>query len=457
VENAPPFGLKDKVGYALGDFGCNMSFALISSFMYLFYTQYIGIPIAAWSVVILIVKIWDAIDDPIMGGLMDSVKLKGGKFKPWIKIGSIGLFVAGALVFLPVPNAPAGLKIFVCIASYLVWDFFYSLVNVPYGAFNAAITPDSHGKAMLSTFRSVGASVGGMVSVLLPIFVFNDDNELLGGRLFWIALVMGVFALLSFYGFLKLTNERVEVPVGEQKFNYLRILKDFGKNRAALGITAASLFRGIFFTTAITMPIVFQSYFHQAKLLAAANIVTGTLATALLPFMGKIVRRFGKKAASGVPLIFSAVTALVMIFVPMPPGAGWGPWVYIAGMTLIQFGGGVFGFVCWAMVSDAVDYQYLKTGRRDEGSIYAIYSLFRKVSQGVSASLIPVILVWAGYEQSRGVNQLPTAAENIKDVSFIIIVIGAVLAAVSLLFLYNLGKKEELEISAKINSYRKTG
>ena len=88
-----PFGMRDRVGYALGDFGCNLSFSLISAFMLDFYTQYMGIPGAIWSVIIIVTKVWDGVNDPIMGGIMDSVRIgkSGSKFKPWMSIAAVGL------------------------------------------------------------------------------------------------------------------------------------------------------------------------------------------------------------------------------------------------------------------------------------------------------------------------------------------------------------------------------
>jgi|AGTN01.1.fsa_nt_gi sugar (Glycoside-Pentoside-Hexuronide) transporter len=451
IMQKPPFGVKDKFGYALGDFGCNLSFSLISAFMFLFYTQYIGISYAAWSIIIIGIKIWDAINDPIMGGLMDSVKLKGGKFKPWIKIGSFGLIVGGAIVFLPIPHAPQTIKIIVCVFTYLFWDVCYTILNVPYGAFNAAITADPAGRASLSTWRSVGAGIGGLVSMLLPVLVYDKDNNLLGGRFIWIGLVMGVFAFFSFYGLLKMTNERVEVPREEKKFNYFKAIKGFFTNRAALGVSLASFALIVFFlSNAITMPLVFQSYFKNAPLLSAANILIYLPLAATVPFVGRIVRKFGKKISAGVPFIFSSVLALVMIFVPMRPDTSWGPWVYIIGMMLIQFGGGIFQLVCWAMVADCIDYQYMRTGERDEGSVYAIYSLFRKIAQGVCASLIPLTMVWAGYDEDKKVDQLPKVAENMKNVSFLLILIGSIIMALSVLLVYNLGRKEVEEISKNL-------
>jgi GPH family glycoside/pentoside/hexuronide:cation symporter len=115
-----PFGMKDKLAYAAGDFGCNMSFALSGTYLMVFWTEFMGFSnnpdpvqasvetLAIWSIIILLVKIWDAINDPIIGGLIDKIQPKPGqsKFKPWIFWGSIALMFGGAVCFIPIPTAP---------------------------------------------------------------------------------------------------------------------------------------------------------------------------------------------------------------------------------------------------------------------------------------------------------------------------------------------------------------
>ena len=121
VNRQRPFGAKDKWSYAMGDLGCNMSFAL-NSYLMLFYTQYIGLDLGTWGIIILLLKIWDAINDPIMGALMDALKPgKRGKFKTYIYYGSFVLLFSGALCFLPIPSAPYPIKVLVCVVGYLIW------------------------------------------------------------------------------------------------------------------------------------------------------------------------------------------------------------------------------------------------------------------------------------------------------------------------------------------------
>lgn len=185
-----PFGMRDKIGYALGDFGCQMSFALITAYLADFYTQYIGLTEATWAIIIIFLKIWDAVNDPIMGGIMDSRRISAkSKYKPWIRIGSFGLIVSGALAFLPIPHASYAMRVIVCVVTYLAWDIFYTLVNVPYGTLNSAISADPNERTQLSTYRSIGAGAGGLVTLLLPFLymrtILSSGSALSGSGLSW--------------------------------------------------------------------------------------------------------------------------------------------------------------------------------------------------------------------------------------------------------------------------------
>ena len=455
-KDVPPFGIRDKIGYAMGDLGCNLSFSLISAFMLDFYTQYIGIPAAIWSVIIIFTKVWDGVNDPIMGGIMDSVKIgkSGSKFKPWMSIAAIGLTVTGALVFLPVPDAALWLKVTLCVATYLLWDFCYTLMNVPYGSLSAAITADPLERTSLSTWRSVGAAGGGAIAMLLPLFLYNDSQELKGDMLVWVALVLGAAAFVAYMLCIKLTNERVTVPAEKKvRMNYLRTLKGFITNRPLLALCLASFASIVFFMSATqTAKWIFQIYFKNTDMITAATVISYLPMVFFIPFTSKIVRRFGKKMSVGMPFALSIAASVVMLSIPIPDNTG-GMIVYIAGLMLIQTGGGMFNLITWAMVNDCIDYQQLKTGVREEGSVYAMYSLFRKISQGVSLSLPLLCMQAVGYDpQAEPIgDQAPGVPEAMVKMSIVLMLIGAVIMFVSFVFIYNLGKKEVAAMQKKLN------
>lgn len=451
-----PFGIRDKIGYALGDLGCNLSFSLISAFMLDFYTQYIGIPGAIWSVIIIVTKVWDGVNDPIMGGIMDSVRIgrSGSKFKPWMSIAAIGLTVTGALVFLPVPNAALWLKVTLCIVTYLLWDICYTLMNVPYGSLSAAITADPLERTSLSTWRSIGAAIGGGISMLLPLLLYDDNQNLNGDILIWVALAMGAVALAVYILCIKMTTERVVVPPERrEKINYLKTLKGFITNRPLLALCLASFASIVFFLSSTqTAKWLFQIHFHNTDMISVATIISYLPMVFFIPFTSKLVAKFGKKYSVGMPFALSIVAAVVMLCIPIP-GNQTGMIIYIVGLMLIQTGGGMFNLITWAMVNDCIDYQQLKTGMREEGSVYAMYSLFRKIAQGVSLSLPLLCMQAVGYNPQADPigNQDPGVPEAMVKMSIGLMLIGAVIMFVSFMLIYNLGKKEVADMQAKLN------
>ena len=451
-KNLPAFGMRDKIGYALGDFGCNMSISLISSFMIPFYTQYIGLTEGTWAVIILLLKIWDAINDPIMGSILDNVRIGESKFKPWINYGSYGLIFTGALFFMPIPNAAYWVKVAVCLGTYMLWDFCYTVVNVPYGALSSAMTVVPQQRQSLSTFRSIGAGVGGSISIMLPLLVYGDDNNLIGNRFIVIGSVMGIMALFSFKAMLRMTTERVETPPPERekKVDYMKTIRGFFTNRPLFGLSLSAVASISLFSTSYSNQLVFQCYFQNTDLLAIISFIGLPISILGMLAVGPAVKRFGKKMSAGVPFLFSIAVLIIMLFIPFDPAKPSSPWLWVVFSALFQIGGGVFALTNWAMISDCIDYQYMKTGVREEGSVYAMYSLFRKIAQGFNASLVPVIMTKVGYIARLESLQNPGVPERIKTMAILLPLIGAAFIAFALLFVYNLGKKQIDEMNTAL-------
>ena len=186
------FGITDCISYAMADIGCNMSFALKNT-LAVFWTQYMGLELW-YSLLLVIVNIWDAINDPLIGTVIDSDrhKYKRNKFLAYIRFGSIGLIFSGAVCFIPVPNAPIWVKILIFVSGYIIWDAFYTITNVPYGALLSLISKKSEDRASLSAWRSVGSMIGNMLPMtVLPFIIYDKQNDLIGERVFWAALIMG--------------------------------------------------------------------------------------------------------------------------------------------------------------------------------------------------------------------------------------------------------------------------
>ena len=248
-------------------------------------------------------QVWDAINDPLIGSMIDADKrqYKRNKFLQYIWFGSIGLIVGGACCFLPFPNAPVWAKFIIFIAGYVVWDAFYTVANVPYGSLLGLISSDPGDRASLSAFRSIGSLVGNMAPmVILPMIIYDANNQLIGERVFFAALLMGFLGFLCFQFMIKKTVIRVEtdVTVSEEapKFNVLKAMANFLKNRPAVGATLAAM--GMFLgqqgaATAVT--VMFQSYFKNAQISGLVSMFAMIPILLFTPLARKMVNKYGKK------------------------------------------------------------------------------------------------------------------------------------------------------------------
>ena len=428
-------------------------------------------------ILLLIVQIWDAINDPMIGSMIDADRrqYKRGKFKQYIFIGSCGLLVAGAAVFLPFPKAPVVLKATLFILGYIIWDAAYTVANVPYGSMLSLVTEDPGERAQLSTWRSVGSMVGNMLpTIILPMLIwekqFNADgtpliNEetgvqvelLLGDRVFWVALLMGVLGFIAFQFMLKNITIRIDessVKAGEEgaKFNVFSAFGNFLKNRPAVGATLAAM--GMFLgmnaaTTAVT--IMFATYFGMASLSGIVQMVGFLPMFLFMPFIKKIVNRFGKKEASVAGTVASLIGGLVMLVFPLIPNKNLSMIVYLVGLVIFGLGMGVYTCVSWALMADAIDYNEWKTGKREEGTVYSLHSFFRKLAQGVGPSVVLLIMGALGYVSDLGTGgQSAATSYNMCWLVAGLYVFSAIMQFVGLALIYNLDKKTMSQMNEEL-------
>ena len=491
------FGMRDKLAYAAGDLGCNMSFALKGT-VQTFWLVYMMLETGLLSILLLLVQIWDAVNDPLIGSLIDNDKrkYKMGKFKTYILIGACGLLIAGAAVFLPFPNASVVVKAILFVLGYIVWDACYTVANVPYGSMLSLISEDAGERAELSTWRSIGSMFGNILPmVLLPTLIwqkvkydgttsFLDKIEipegftkeqfltnpktgkayeigeailspatgeevqvLLGERVFFAALIMGVIGFIAFMFMIKTTTIRADenaVKTNEnEKINIIKSFGKFMKNRPAVGATLAAM--GMFLgmqsaTTANT--IMFATYFGNAGMTGVVQAIGFVPMLIFLPFIKKLVNKFGKKEASVYGTIVSLVGSVIMFIFPTLENRDAGLVVYLVGLVFFGIGLGVYTCVSWAMMGDAIDYNEWKFGTREEGTVYSLHSFFRKLAQGVGPSAVIYIMGILGYKSELGtIGQSAETAMNMCWLVAGLYALSAVLQFVGIAFIYNLDKK----------------
>ena len=458
------FGIRDSIAYAAGDLGCNMSFALKGT-MAIFWTQFMRMDSLLYAGLLILVQIWDAINDPLIGSIIDNDKrtnYKRGKFLAYVWLGSIGLLVAGAMCFIPwVKDSTDIIKGIVFVAGYILWDAFYTIANVPYGSLLSLISKDPADRASLSAWRSVGSMVGNMVPmVLLPMLIYDTNNNILGERVFLVALLMGVFGFLCFQFMIRNTTVRVGDNVKcneeQEKFNVIKAMGNFLKNRPAVGATVAAM--GMFIgmqgaATAVT--VMFQSYFKNVQLSGIVQMFAMIPIVAFTPLARKMVVKFGKKELSVVGALCSVVACAIMLVAPITPD-GTGLLLYIVCQLVNSLGMGIYSTVSWSMMGDAIDYNEWKFGVREEGTVYSLHSFFRKLAQGVGPSLALVIMVALGYSEINAGNQLFSVALNMRYLVAGLFLFSAVMQFVGLALIYNLDKKKLEQMNNELAARKAT-
>ncbi len=423
------FGIRDSVAYAAGDLGCNMSFALKGT-MALFWTQVMGMGLW-YSLLLIIVQVWDAINDPLIGSVIDADrrKYKRNKFLAYIWFGSIGLIVGGALCFLPFPQAPVWAKFIIFIAGYVIWDAFYTIANVPYGSLLSIISKDPADRASLSAWRSIGSMVGNMLPmVILPFIIYDSNSNLVGWRVFLAALIMGVLGFICFQFMIRNTEIRVETEIivneDQPKFNVFKAMSNFVRNRPAMGATLAAM--GMFIgmqgaTTAVS--VVFQRYYADVVVLGMPAVKLSGIVqlfamipiVCFTPLARKMVVKYGKKELSVIGAVCSIIGG-VGLFIITPDNAIFDLILYIACQLVYSLGLGIYSTVSWAMMGDAIDYNEWKTGKREEGVVYSLHSFFRKLAQGLGPAIALFIMAGLGYENNARY-VLDSAGNQILDAS----------------------------------------
>jgi len=446
------FGIRDCLAYAAGDLGCNMSFALKGT-MSIFWTQFMGMDLW-YALLLIVVQVWDAINDPLIGSLIDADKrkYKRNKFLTYIWAGSIGLIVGGACCFLPFPGAPVWAKAIIFIAGYVVWDAFYTVANVPYGSLLSLISNDVKDRASLSAWRSIGSIFGNMLPmVILPFIIYDKDNNLIGERVFIAALIMGVLGFLCFQFMIRNTEVRVEqdITLNEEtpKFNVFKAVGNFMKNRPAIGATVAAM--GMFIgmqgaTTAVT--VIFQSYFKNVQISGIVQLFAMIPIVVFTPLARNMVAKFGKKELATFGSV-CAIAAGLGLFIILPNNTGLDLVIYILCQLVFSLGMGIYSTVSWAMMGDAIDYNEWKTGTREEGTVYSLHSFFRKLAQGVGPALILVVMVALGYVGENEGNQVWEVAVRMRYLVAGTYLFSGVMQYVGLGLIYNLDKKKLAEMN----------
>ena len=450
INKGRPFGFRDKLGYLFGDFGNDFTFILSSSFLLKFYTDVMGI--APWIVglVITFARFVDGFTDVTMGRIADRSRVtEAGKFKPWIRRMAAPVAIASFLIYQSAfAGAATWFKITWLVVTYILWgSIFYTSINIPYGSMASTISREPEDRQSLSTFRTMGSTLAGVVvGAGVPLIAYDTRivdgvsiAEMNGSRFTLIAGIFSILAVVAYLGCYYLTTERVIPEHRPEEQNGIgRLIVESLKNRAIVSIIVASILMLLSqFTLQQMANYVFPDYYANTTAQSASTIAMmfGMIVAAALA--RPLAERFGKAEISVMSNVVAAVVCLVLFFV-RPSNV----WVYVGVNVFSWLGLGVFAMVSWALITDVIDYSELRNGIREDGSIYALYSFARKMGQAAAAGLTGLFLTLIGYEKIEGAPLTEGVKAGIFNVSTVVPAIGFFLLAAVLWFWYPLHKKQ---------------
>lgn len=461
---------KDYLGYAMVDAAGCLVFALVTTLLQKFYTDIFHLSPLFIMFMFVIARIWDGINDPIMGRIADTVKPgRFGRYRKWILIAALPLAISAVLMFLKLPGIGEEGHGFItslyATVTYIFFGMAYTVLQIPYGSLASVVTTDAHERSQLSVWRSIGAAAGSIPVLLIASFAYADrldaaGNKVIGengkvitdmqyGPVIAGVVIMAVCSFIMLIVAFFLNKERVKTkPQAKQPGAAKKAIALLFKNRAFVVITMVSmlLLAGQMFTQSF-YTYLFNDYFHANWMNLATQACTYSPMLLFMFFLPKLTRKRGKKEVTMVGMTLAAAANLVLFLLRgMEPSVLM--WIFLLMNLVSGFGLTTLVMQLWAMVADAIDDIEVKTGSRDDGTAYSVFNLFRKVGQVLAAICVNGALLGMDYKYEKGAVQTLANLKVMYDLGTLIPAIMFGVMAVLLLFFYPLSRKktEELQL-----------
>ena len=462
MSNSPnalrPFGWKDRVGYMLGNVANDFTFIFASLYLQVFYTDVLGINAGLVGTMFLLSRIVDAFTDTAMGRICDKTKAtKNGKFKPWLLRACGPVALASFLMYQTFATGlPMTLRIVYMFATYLLWgSVCYTCINIPYGSMASVMSNEPDHRASLSTFRGVGSMIPQiLVGVVVPMFLYTelaDGTKIANASAFPIvALITALLAVGCYVACYFMCTERVKVSEEAKSVSFADTMKALVGNRALIGISLVFIcYLGAQMLNQTINNYIFKDYFGDTMGLSVMNAAGFAPALILAPCAVPLARKFGKKELG----IFAAALGTVAfgaLFLMRTTNM----WLYTIINIVGLLGFGLFNLIIWAFVSDVIDDQEVRTGKREDGTIYAVCSFSRKLGQAIASALGGWSLGWIGYMEGSMVGQTEAVRQGIYNIATLVPMILYLAVGLCLAVIYPLSKKKVAENTTALKRAR---
>ena len=464
VETQDALSVGEKIGYGLGDTASNFYWKLFEYFQLIFYTDVFGISAAAAGTMFFVTKLWDAINDPLVGILADRTRTAWGRFRPYLLWGAIPFAIAGMLTFYTPDLSPTGKLVYAYITYTLVF-MAYTFINIPYGALMGVISSSPLERTNVSTFRFVLAFAGGLLIQLLvePLVAYFGGWEMqtVDGKeklvvldkqtgFFWTVFCFACAAVVLFFITFATTKERVQ-PVQKTNNNIKNDFADLIRNRAWVVLLVVGLLQILAGWTRGSAIAFYFTYYVEQQF--GFFLVCGTIASILgMLLTGVLTKAFGRKRLMiGMNLAVGLLTAIFFFL-----RSDQVMLMYAINIAL-SFAGGPIPVLLWAMYADSADYSEWKNNRRATGLVFSAATFSQKMGGAIGAAIPGFLLAFYSFQPPVDKVQQAQSDETIFGIALMMSLIPAfffILASASLLF-YNLDEAT-LETIEKDLKQRKT-
>ncbi len=449
---------KHKIGYGLGDCGGCMTFALMGAYVTRYYVNVLKVDTVILATLLMIWNIWDAVNDPMMGAIMDKLYAKShnpkGKFRPWL-LRATPLVAICSIVFWTVPTFFEGTAmlcvLFVC---KILYEGAYTMFNIPMGSLLSAMAKTDEERAQLSSARGFGSTIGNIIPMMIfPIFLekFGDTNPTAYGIGATVCAAAGfVMCFLHYYW----TEERnVDLTPAEKSepAKFTDILGVFKQNRAFLALCI----HGICICTMQYVGSTLGTYMYadvlgSIGLMSMASVVSMPISIITLAIAPKLAKKFGLTNLIRYCLLIGCVMYVGLFAMHMMGPVN--PYLHMIWNGLAMGIASVSILMQWGMVGEVIDYNEMLTGKRTEGSIYGTFNLTRRIGQTIGNSAAVLALGWIGYDTvaaDAGIAQAASVLTGIKVLTVLVPAIFVLGSWAAFKFVWNIND----DTRAKMNAY----
>ena len=445
--------LKQKIGYGCGDGGGLFTFQLMGSFFTRYCLNILGVSTTVLASLLMVWNIWDAINDPLMGALMDKVFAKHhdkrGKFRPWI-LRATPMLAISAIALWTLPTLFEGVAmlavLFVC---KILYEGFYTMLNIPMGSLLSAMSDTDEERASLSSWRGYGSMVGGYGCMLgFPIILsFFGDNAKGYGIGATIMAICGAILCFLHYYWTKERHSDVSATTEADNVKLTDIFVTFKKNRAFLALCVHSLFLcGMQAITGSIGTYMYADVFGSMSYMSLYGTIN--MFATLIPMLiaPKLAKKIGLTRVIRYSLIAGAAIYVGLYAAMMATTVN--PVLYVIVFSAAETLVGVSVLMQWGMVGEAIDYNEYLTGKRTEGSIYGTFSLTRRIGTTIGSSLGVLMLGWTGYSVGAA-TQTISALSGIKSMTLLTPVVCALGSWFAFRFIWNITDEVRAKITAR--------